>query len=474
MFKSKSGQGTIEYLVIIAVVIVIALVVVGLLTGMFGDSAAQVMGNIDGLTPNTGGVIIDDSVVDSGGDALISLQNNTGDTITITRISSGNNNNSFDNAIPSTDTRVFSLTDLNTSCPCAPGEITKKCTFTIDYTTSSGLTKSASIQVTTNCVVDSTPQNPDPVIGIGTGTLANPWMINTCTELQNMSQHLDGNYALGGDIECSASSSWNSGAGFVPIGFADNQDDAFHGSLEGRGHKISNLTINRPLENNVALFGHLWNASISKLGFDNVNVNGAITTSSLFGISRDTVISEVYSKGTIHGTAYVGGLGGVMEGGTTVTDSYSQANLNVSTSVAGGLFARISGTYGHLLRAYSSGDVLGGIYRAGAVGEFFDSEIRNVFTTSSLAGSTQYRGGFFESISSNAGAVNLHWLETGASACYVSKSTTEPDCTSHALGSYFTNMSNEPMASFGGFGSNKVWSVCPGSLPHLTWENKTC
>ncbi len=473
MFKSKSGQGTIEYLVIIAVVIVLALVVVGLLTGIFGDSANQVMGNIDGLTPNTGGIVIEDSVVDTQGDALVSLQNNTGDTITITRISSGTNTNSFDNDIPSTDSRVFSLTDLNTSCPCSAGETTKKCIFTIEYVTAFGLTKSASIQITTQCVVDSTPTNPGPVVGLGDGTLANPWMINTCSELQNMSAHLDGNYALGGDIDCTATSSWNSGEGFIPVGISDDWTDSFHGSLAGNGHKISGLKINRPSSNTVGLFGYLY-GNVSKLGFEDVNVIGLSNTGALFGFSRYSNISEVYSKGNVRSNSYAGGIGGILEGGTTVTDSYSDADVYVVTSVSGGLFARMSGGDAHLLRAYSSGDVLGGIYRAGVVAEFFDSEIRHVFTTSSLAGSTQYRGGVFESLNFNLGTENLHWLETGASGCYVSKTTSEPDCTSHALGSYFTDMANAPMSSFGGFGASKTWSVCSGSLPHLTWENKTC
>ncbi len=469
--QNSEAQGTIEYLVIIAVVIVISLVVVGLLTGIFSNSASQVSGNIEGLTPAADGIMVADSVLDPQGDALVSLENNSGDTITITKIINGTTTNSFDEDIPSTDSRTFSLRDLNASCPCNAGESSKKCVFSIEYVTSTGLTKTASVEITTQCVSNVTVS--PSAAGVGSGTLADPWIINTCSELQDMKSHLDGNYALGGNIDCSATASWNSGAGFEPVGTADDWTDSFHGSLAGKGHKISGLVINRPSSNTVGLFGYLY-GDVSKLGFEDVNVIGSSNTAPLFGISRYSTISEVYAKGSVRSGTYGGGLGGTMEGGTTVTDSYSDADVYVTTSVAGGLFARMSGGDCHLLRAYSSGDVLGGNYRAGVVDEFFDSEIRHVFTTSSLAGSVAARGGIFEALNANLGTENLHWLETGATGCYVSKYTSEPDCTSHTLGSYFTNSSNQPMASFGGFGASKTWSVCPGSLPHLTWENKTC
>ena len=67
-------------------------------------------------------------------------------------------------------------------------------------------------------------------------------LVNTVFDLQNMKNNLAGTYALGRDIDAGITSGWNSGAGFVPIGGGTS----FTGNLDGQGHTISGLFINRP------------------------------------------------------------------------------------------------------------------------------------------------------------------------------------------------------------------------------------
>ena len=57
-------------------------------------------------------------------------------------------------------------------------------------------------------------------------------------------------FAIGADIDASATAGGNSGAGFEPIA-------SFSGVFEGLGHKVSNLSINRPGVNNVGMFSTL-------------------------------------------------------------------------------------------------------------------------------------------------------------------------------------------------------------------------
>jgi hypothetical protein len=58
----------------------------------------------------------------------------------------------------------------------------------------------------------------------------------------------------------------------VPIGrdtnpnFTSFQGAPFSGLLDGRGHVISGLTIDRPDEHHVGLFGQARNSSIKTLG----------------------------------------------------------------------------------------------------------------------------------------------------------------------------------------------------------------
>ncbi|WP_210546922.1 filamentous hemagglutinin N-terminal domain-containing protein [Rhodoferax sp. PAMC 29310] len=98
----------------------------------------------------------------------------------------------------------------------------------------------------------------------------------TATDLQGMSGGLAGNYALGGNIDASATSGWNGGAGFAPIGSGSTN---FAGNFDGLGHTISNLTIYRPTTNDVGLFGASSGVYIQNVGV----VGGAITGKSYVG-----------------------------------------------------------------------------------------------------------------------------------------------------------------------------------------------
>ena len=82
---------------------------------------------------------------------------------------------------------------------------------------------------------------------IGGATLKTYMLVNTVYDLQNMNNNKAGTYALGRDIDAGITSTWNSGAGFQPIGAGNS----FTGNLDGQGHTISGLFINRPADQNV-------------------------------------------------------------------------------------------------------------------------------------------------------------------------------------------------------------------------------
>src|SRR5690606_16245144 len=62
----------------------------------------------------------------------------------------------------------------------------------------------------------------------------------TGKDLQGINGGLNGRYVLGANIDASATSTWNSGLGFAPIG--DNSSNAnstrFAGTFDGLGHTI--------------------------------------------------------------------------------------------------------------------------------------------------------------------------------------------------------------------------------------------
>ena len=92
-------------------------------------------------------------------------------------------------------------------------------------------------------------------------------VIKTAQDLDNIRNNLSGKYILMNDIDLSSYSNWD------PIG--ENNASAFNGILDGNGYTISNLTINRPNENYVGLFGVIkGSVEIKNLSLENIDIYG--------------------------------------------------------------------------------------------------------------------------------------------------------------------------------------------------------
>jgi len=119
----QKAQGTIEYLVIIAIIVMIGLVIVVLATNLI-DSPTTQINSTSGQLGNTtsGSISIVESVIDPDGDSLIFLNNRYGDSITLTKISTGSVDNNYNEQIVSLDSKVFSLSGLSNNCPCESGQ----------------------------------------------------------------------------------------------------------------------------------------------------------------------------------------------------------------------------------------------------------------------------------------------------------------------------------------------------------------
>ncbi len=73
------------------------------------------------------------------------------------------------------------------------------------------------------------------------------FLITDCEDLQAIQDDLNSDYELGNDIDCSDTINWNGGAGFLPIGYLDannNQTtEGFSGVFAGNNYKIHDLHI---------------------------------------------------------------------------------------------------------------------------------------------------------------------------------------------------------------------------------------
>jgi len=334
MQRSNShAQGTIEYLVILAVVVVISLVVVGLFTGIFSNSSQQVSVSSDGFSSVSGGISVVESVIDPQGDSLIKFSNNSSDVLTLTRISVGGVDNNYNEQIVGLGSKTFSLSGLNFNCPCVSGQKSTKCDLKIQYTTVNGLVQNVNRTINADCVNDSNAVNPimvvqpivSQVIVLEDGTITHPWVINNCTELQNINSDLTAYYILGNNIDCV-------GISFDPIG---DESTAFTGNFDGKDYNILNLVINTPWYNYTALFSYSQ-GTISNVGIVEATMSGTGFVAGLVGWQNGGTISNCFSSGTINGNGdYVGGLVGQQSSGLiTISDSVTNAiNSNGGNSL---------------------------------------------------------------------------------------------------------------------------------------------
>lgn len=186
--------------------------------------------------------------------------------------------------------------------------------------------------------------------------------INTCTDLQNIKDNLQGQYQLTADIDCN-------GTNFTPIG---NITTPFSGLLDGAGHKIAHLSIQKSGVDYVGLFGATNGARIQQLTLENVSVVGNASIGALIGqAANSTVVTNVKSSGSVSsepGGSNVGGLVGALLSKSSVTDSSSSATTRTVgySNYVGGLIGFVSDAV--VVHSHATGQVSGYHYIGGLVG----------------------------------------------------------------------------------------------------------
>src|SRR5690606_39264709 len=92
----------------------------------------------------------------------------------------------------------------------------------------------------------------------GSGASGTPFLLTDIYGLQGMDGFPSGSFALANDIDASGTSNWNFTpvddidprfpgyfAGFDPLGGGGEGESPFGGTLDGQGHTISGLYVNR-------------------------------------------------------------------------------------------------------------------------------------------------------------------------------------------------------------------------------------
>ncbi len=230
----------------------------------------------------------------------------------------------------------------------------------------------------------------------GDGSRETPWLLADVYGLQGVSTgDMRAHYALTADIDATGTVNWNGGAGFAPIGgpLSDvtHRPSEFNGTLDGRGHVIAGLTIHRPSDRDVGLFGTLGSlAEIRDLGMTGGSIAGGESVGSFAGTLYGT-LRRSYTTGSVSGTSVVGGLVGYAgyesfagPAVTLIENSYATGAVTSAEDSAGGL---VGHTWeGEIRSSYATGDVTGGFQTGGLVGTSIHTSIVNSYATGDVAG----------------------------------------------------------------------------------------
>ena len=225
------------------------------------------------------------------------------------------------------------------------------------------------------------------------------------------------------DIDASPSTSWNGGAGFIPIGYRGTvsvpEGPQFIGEYDGGDFTINNLYINiteiSGLVLNVGLFAEITGPTVIKnvhLVDHNIftNVNRTSSVGAIVGSMSNTatllIIENCSAQGSIevHGqSSFVGGIIGGASTNHSISRSFTKGSiLSYGTSfgsIAGGIIGQMN--YGSITESFSSAFVFshfidGTSIVGGIIGRNRNATITNCYFDGYLsypAGAPGYSGG---------------------------------------------------------------------------------
>jgi Lectin C-type domain/The GLUG motif len=221
----------------------------------------------------------------------------------------------------------------------------------------------------------------------GDGSSAHPYAVTDCERLQDLNQNLSAYYTLAHDIDCTETTSWNGGQGFVPIG---SDSDHFIGVIDGAGYTVDGLQEIRADDDPDTTF-----YSDPATNQDYVG---------LIGYGGGVTINDLHlTNAKIKGYQYVGGLVGFMDNGTITNSSVNLTTANNSCNPGNCIWARYGadggGLVGYMYDGSISGSSVGGPVKGsgnvigGLVGYAQNgAEITNSSTSSYVDGGTSIGG----------------------------------------------------------------------------------
>ena len=296
-----------------------------------------------------------------------------------------------------------------------------------------------------------------------------------------ISQHSESwlwSYELDNDIDADETKNWYDGKGLNPI-------SEFSGTLDGQGNKIKFLYINRPDQDNVALFGQLSkNGTIRNLGLTSCNIIGKNYTASIVGSNNGGTVSNCYSSGTIKGNENIGGIVGDNNG--PVKFCYNSALINGANNI-GGIVGNGS-VSSSISKSYNIGKVVGKNLNIGGIIGANSGNISNCFNNGVAIGagevagisgrnygtiSNTYNRGYINGTGGYCGAINGYGNGSITNSFWDNENS---GLTTSNGGTGKTLAEMKTQSTYSNWDFLSVWEIIPtmnNGYPQLTWATST-
>jgi len=283
----------------------------------------------------------------------------------------------------------------------------------------------------------------------GTGTAADPYLVETADDLNGVRDYLDAHFKQMADIDLSAYENWE------PIG-EDADGKRFTGIYDGNRYTVNNLMINTT-NHYKGLFGVCDTATINNLGVMNANIQGGNQGAVLVGKCTSSTLTNCYTTGNVRGLSNIGGLVGYNHT-SKITNCYSMANVTGTNNQSGGLVGySISSSI--IENCYSTGNVTGYNYCGGFVGCNHTSKITNCYSIGAVS-ANKYFSGF----------VGYIYSSTIISSYYDSETSGYSDT---GKGTPKTTAEMKQQETFAGWDFDTVWAMDSSindGYPYLLWQ----
>jgi len=222
----------------------------------------------------------------------------------------------------------------------------------------------------------------------GDGSESDPYQVATAEHLNNVRNHLDAHFIQAADIDLGVSP-WNDGDGWQPIG---SDAERFSGVYFGNDYSINQMSISRPSESNLGLFGVLDGAMIHNLHVSASDVTGINWCGIISGRAYNSDFFNCHAEGSVTGTGgSIGGLMGRMDNSSLYYSSFG-GTVSSSGAPVGGLIGRLDAS--EIGACWAIADVSGGSIVGGLAGyTLANSTIYESYSSGSASSSGDYVGG---------------------------------------------------------------------------------